>query len=124
MELFDNLVKAKQDIVAARDALTEAEKEWNKSLAQFVEEAFPDPVTVKYYGATYTGVVKTKRYAGINLNWVRFFPITKTGEVSKNAFSPTVSHFEVNWAKDADDLKRRIIEELGIVTTEGEGDNT
>lgn len=124
MSSFDALVKAKQDIVTARDTLTAAEKEWNKTLTQFVEENFPDPVTVRYYGVTYTGVIKTKRCAGFNLAEVRFFVFTKAGEVSKNAFSPTVTHFEVNRAKDADDLKRRIIEELGIVVTESEDDHT
>lgn len=122
MELFDTLVKAKQNIDNARAVLDETEKEWNRTITRFVEENFPDPVTVNYYGSSYTGVVRAKRYVGFALAEVRFFPITKSGQLAKNALSSTVSAWEINMTKDADDLKNRIIKNLGIVTTES--DNT
>ena len=110
--------EAIKNYTEAQDALTVALNEWNKALEQFVEETFPNVVTINYRGKEYTGMIKTKQSSGFGarLSDIVFFPLKKNGELSKNNLSlPCIFSFQINRTGNYENLKCLVEKEFGLI---------
>ena len=108
------IFEAKTKLADAQDALSQASKDWNEAVIEFLRKEFPDPVTMKYGKKERRGVlqaIKASNYS--NCAEIRFVPYKTDGTLSKNSVAwPSISTWQINRAKSDEDLKRMIKEEM------------
>ena len=103
------IIEATKNYNKAQDALSIAIAEWNKALVQFVEETFPNSVTINYRGKEHTGRIKVDKNILSRFVEVKFYPFTKDGKLSKKAMSlPCVFTYQIQRAENIKELEQLI----------------